>query len=187
MFRKRRWFLNFSQKIPKHRVSFFNITSNQNSINFLSLLLIHNLYDLVSWKIRNPLIRQDLHSLEDMARKLFFVHIQHLVNNGVLLLGRLIWILTIELNQMLCKKCLLLNVNSIILYKRLKDVAPLQVDSKLTLNYLMRPHGKLNRIPILTSWEPNIGTDLINQSHSINQPYKILMVDWIEEMDKDIM
>jgi len=125
--------------------------------------------NLVSWLIKRHSIERDQLSSEVMVKKLFFVPIQPSMNNGALHSERHTWNQMIELNQMLSKSCPLLNVNLIIFLERETEWAQLQVVSKPTHNYLMKPHGKLKTIPILTSLELNIEIDIINQSHSTNQ------------------
>jgi hypothetical protein len=123
----------------------------------------------ISWPTRELSIRLDQLSLEVMEKKLFYVLIQHFMNNGAQHSERHIWNQMIERSQMLSKSCPLLNVNLIILLERETEWAQSQVVSKLTHNFLTKLHGKLKQIIILILSELNIEIDIIKLSHSTNQ------------------
>ena len=133
------------------------------------------------------MIKQDQHSSEAMVKRpdLDLTHI--FSNNGALPLERPTWNLMKELSLMLILNSQLVVWNMIMLWKKLEEPAQLPVVSKPMPNYLMKLHGKLRTIPILTSSELNIETDIIRINHSINQLSETNMVDWIEKNSSTIM
>lgn len=89
-------------------------------------------------------------SSEVMAKRLCFLLILHMKNNGVLLFEKLIWNLIQDLNQSLILNSQLENLNLIIKWKRDIVRKPMHQDFNQIINFGMQHLGQQKKILTLT-------------------------------------
>lgn len=96
---------------------------------------------MISCKIKKPLIKLDLHSSEDTVKLPCLCLMKLWESNGAQLIERPIISQMTDQNQLPIKKQLLEIVNLMHKCKILSYKELYQVDSRVMLNFLMRPHG----------------------------------------------